>query len=718
MRLTHQDVIRCVFLTASLGLFLFLAMGAPAQSHALEFFESTVFESGTDGYDSYRIPSIIKANDGTLLAFANGHTEGGGSLDTDLVLRRSYDNGQTWDALQVVWSNGENPASNACPVVDQSTGNIFLVSNHADASEADIRLGNGTRTYQVQSSTDTGATWTDPIRIDATDWLFPRWLAGGPNHGIQLEQGVNAGRLMITGNHSTGEGFDTNLAHVIYSDDHGATWNVGAVSGYNADIYVSETAVVERVDGSLYFTTRDQNGPSVGTRAYATSSDGGGSFDGPFQIDPTAIAPVCQGSILRYSSTLAGDPANRILQSYPFSSTDRENIMVRSSFDEGTTWNSGRIIYEGSSAYSDLVRTADSRIGLLYERDSYNAITFASFTTNWLDDSTSPRLYTSMRNADVANGTLFADYGGLDGQMMGAAAQAVDPVRGNVLQIDQGAENYVSFGDVLDPMNVSYTASFWFNISDTTAVQILASKGMNYGSGDAGWAALYSTDGNLYFRANFTDDDADESNNRIALKKAFSGGDFGTWHHMVVMIDQENGLIKAYLDGVGSGASGDLDGWATAYTGNTFTPGTVFEANERGGLYDELCLGGSKSTTAMNGFLDEFAVWARALSDAEVLALYQGTFVFPSDFLPGDANNDGVVDALDAQRLAENWLSGDATWNKGDFNGDLVVNDLDASILAANWGAGVEGSSVPEPGCVALLVGLLSMAIVRRVKSR
>jgi hypothetical protein len=53
---------------------------------------TVVFESGTEGYHTFRIPAIVQAADGTLLAFAEGRADGGGDTGTiDLVLKRSAD---------------------------------------------------------------------------------------------------------------------------------------------------------------------------------------------------------------------------------------------------------------------------------------------------------------------------------------------------------------------------------------------------------------------------------------------------------------------------------------------------------------------------------------------------------------------------------------------------------------------------------------------------
>jgi sialidase-1 len=729
MKPPPAKIVRRLFFVLMIGPLLFLATRAPAQT--AEFFETNIFTSGADGYAYYRIPSIVQANNGTLLAFAEGRkNDRSDSGDIDLVLRRSYDNGQTWDAMQIVWSNSTGVAGNPCPIVDQTTGDILLVSNHQTpgATQTTIRDGTfGERTYHVQRSSDSGATWTDPVRIAATDALSPRWMAGGPNHGIQLVRGDHPGRLVLSGNHSVGADYDTNRAHVIYSDDGGTTWSVGAVSGYSTDIYVSETAPVELLDGSLYFTTRDQNGPSVGNRAYATSQDAGESFAGPFQIDSTAVAPVCQGSILRYSSTDQGDSRNRVIQSYPYSSSARENIMVRSSFNEAATWNSGRVIYEGSSAYSDLVRTANDRIGLLYERDTYATITFASFTPGWLDDAPDLKLYSSMDNMNTTSGVVFDDFGGHNGQLMGSATQVIDATRGKVLEItgpvDTGSTNYVTYGDVLDPVEASYTVSYWFKLDSDGASRIMASKGCNYSTADGGWATTYgANDGAVFFRASYGDDD-----HKLGLKKTIDReAFFGEWHHLVAVIDQEEGVIKAYLDGVGSyDGSGLANGWDTITDSYdyAFPTGSIFEDDtSRAAPSNELTIGGTKSGgDPLNGRIDDFAVWNRGLTEAEILGIFNGTLSIPlPDPVPGDANRDYVVNEDDAAVLAANWGHTNVTGGAaaGDFNDDGIVNVLDASILAANWGSHIEAagpSAVPEPGILAFsLLGGLMLAIGRR----
>ncbi|MBN1912389.1 MAG: PEP-CTERM sorting domain-containing protein [Pirellulales bacterium] len=88
--------------------------------------------------------------------------------------------------------------------------------------------------------------------------------------------------------------------------------------------------------------------------------------------------------------------------------------------------------------------------------------------------------------------------------------------------------------------------------------------------------------------------------------------------------------------------------------------------------------------------------------------------------MPGDTDNSGTVDALDARALAEHWLqSGELIgWEQGDFNGDHVVDDRDASILAANWTGTSESNAVPEPSTLVGLLSLAGTALVLRRRRR
>jgi len=290
--------------------------------------------------------------------------------------------------------------------------------------------------------------------------------------------------------------------------------------------------------------------------------------------------------------------------------------------------------------------------------------------------------------------------------------QVTDPVRGEVLEVNGllNTSESVKYGDVLDPGSTSYTASLWIKLADSGNNQMIASKGTNQSTSAEGWSFFFTrTDengGTLSVRANYDG----TTDGRLSLSKSIS---FNEWHHVAMVIDQENGQFRAYLDGLGSGATGNENEWTVGY-GNTFTPGTDFDSAEELGF----AFHNSNNYPTLGRF-DDLAIWSRALTDAEILGLANGTLTLPPQDVPGDANNDGKVDAADAAILVDHWLDReiDGGASVGDFNGDRVVDDLDASILAANWAdTGGGAAAVPEPSTLVLLAGAVLLAAWRRRK--
>ncbi|NLE38310.1 MAG: PEP-CTERM sorting domain-containing protein [Pirellulaceae bacterium] len=318
-------------------------------------------------------------------------------------------------------------------------------------------------------------------------------------------------------------------------------------------------------------------------------------------------------------------------------------------------------------------------------------------------------------------GAVSDDYG-VNASTMKNFRQVTDATRGEVLEVRGYSDitEYVSYGDVLDPGTDSFTAALWFKIEDTGNGMQLMGKGANESTSHPGWSVRTDADGYLIVRGTY---EVSGVTTKVTVRKMITPGD-GQWHHVAIVFDQENGFLQGYLDGEGSGLDPFFtqNGWEAINDGNTFPLGTEFASDQPLllGYTGESVADGGKTPTV--GRFDDFAVWNRALSDAEILGIRNGTLTFPTptppNDIPGDANNDGKVDADDAKTLAANWgKSGDAAWVDGDFNGDLKVDAKDAAILAANWGyewspaAPAEASAVaavPEPGTGALLATLLA----------
>ncbi len=348
-----------------------------------ELQRQAIWTSGEDGYNTYRIPALIVTTKGTVLAFCEGRKKGGGDAGAiDLVLKRSTDGGKSWGKQQVVWDDGENTCGNPCPVIDQSTGTIWLLMTHnlgTDHEGAIVKkTSKGTRTVWVCRSEDDGVTWSKPVEITTSvkspDWT---WYATGPGVGIQMRGGKHPGRLVIPCDAMA----DKPYSLAIYSDDHGLTWKKGELSpgGFN------ECQAVELSDGRLMLNMRNHVSKET-ARGVCISDDGGETWK-DCTHDAALPEPRCQASILRYNWG-EGAAAGRILFANPAGKT-RANMTVRMSEDDGKTWAFSRKIADAPAAYSCLARLADGRVGLLYETGEklYTRIDLVCFNLAWLTET-------------------------------------------------------------------------------------------------------------------------------------------------------------------------------------------------------------------------------------------------------------------------------------------------------------------------------------------
>ncbi len=330
------------------------------------FHEVDVFQSGQEGYRIFRIPSLIETTEGTLLAFCEGRQSISDTGDIDIVMKRSFDNGQTWSALSVVVDNGTDTAGNMTPSVDRDTGEILLPFCTNPANDQYDR-----RVFITRSS-DNGGSWSEPIEITESvsrpEWT---WYATGPGRSIQLE----SGRFIVPCDHrdsTTGEAH----SHVIFSDD-GENWQIGGVLGPDTD----ESQVAQLDDGSLIINMRDLS--SAKRRWVARSYDEGETWTEPIH-DEALPDPSCMGSLLQTPYGLFfSNPDSEIYLM-------RKRLTIRLSLDGGETWEHSKILHEGGAAYSALSYLPDGRIGLLYENGRlpflpYERITFTMFSMGWLN---------------------------------------------------------------------------------------------------------------------------------------------------------------------------------------------------------------------------------------------------------------------------------------------------------------------------------------------
>lgn len=360
-----------------------LNLTAFGQMQSLDY----LFKSGTEGYHTFRIPAIITTNEGNIIAFAEGRKNGSSDTgDIDLVMKKSRDNGKTWSELKIIWEDGDNVCGNPAPVEDKITGTIYLLTtwNLGKDHESDIinQTSEDTRRIFVMKSKDDGESWSEPEEITKSvkkeNWT---WYATGPCHGIQLVRGENKGRLIIPCDHI--EALTKKYySHIIYSDDHGKTWEIG---GSTPQDHVNECAVAELSDGKLLLNMRNYDRTKK-TRKISLSDDGGLTW-GDIFADKALIEPICQAGMLRFS--FADEGVSRLIFSNPASIGKRENLTLRVSYDEGSSWAKSKVLFPGPSAYSDLTRLKSGKIACLFEaghEHPYQGIVFQQISLKEIEE--------------------------------------------------------------------------------------------------------------------------------------------------------------------------------------------------------------------------------------------------------------------------------------------------------------------------------------------
>jgi sialidase-1 len=348
--------------------------------------ERQVFISGRGGYDTYRIPAMVVTNKGTILAFCEGRKNSASDTgDIDLLLRRSTDNGRTWGKVKIIRDDRENVCGNPCPVIDRKTGTIWLLMTWNLGGDHEKHIIDGTskdtRRIFITSSGDDGLTWEKPKEITPNvkkpNWT---WYATGPGSGIQLAKGKYKGRLIVPCDHIEAV-TKKYFSHVIYSDDHGHSWQLG---GRTPMDFVNECCVVELTNGDLMLNMRNYD-RNKKNRAVSISHNAGLTWSKIFH-DPVLIEPICQASMIKYN-TSQNDDKNYILFSNPASTDQRINMTVRASLDEGKTWPVAKQLHAGPAAYSSLAALKNDNLACLYEageKHPYETIVFRSLSWEWL----------------------------------------------------------------------------------------------------------------------------------------------------------------------------------------------------------------------------------------------------------------------------------------------------------------------------------------------
>lgn len=375
-----------------------------------ELWESKKTEGATN---YFRIPALAQTKDGTLIAVTDlryGHTadigkfgpngEWGQRSDIhrlDVIVKRSTDNGLTWDGGTKITNAPDNPVrygyGDAAIVADRESDNVLILCAHGDTRYGHYTARNANTRLKVVKlrSLDGGKTFTSPEEItDSIYGLNDNWgtLFFGSGKIMQsrkIKKGsyyriYSAILITDTAKHLFGNA-------VLYSDDFGETWQILGDATVSPIPNGNEAKVEELPDGRVLLSSRTANGRLFNIFTYTNEGTANGHWESA-QTAPLGTERGTNGEIciikVRKADTKA--PVYLALQSIPLSSKKHpksgepnirmdvgiywrvieENISL-SALADSTKWKKYQV-FTGESGYSTMVMQQDHRIGFLYEK--------------------------------------------------------------------------------------------------------------------------------------------------------------------------------------------------------------------------------------------------------------------------------------------------------------------------------------------------------------
>ena len=346
--------------------------------------------------DYYRIPALAETKSGSLLAVAdlrykhaadvgkygpNGEWNGNSHIHrVDLLLKRSSNNGITWDNTDQKLTNAPEPPEYGCGdaaiVADRDSDEVLII--HV---QGNVRYQKGKQSVMALKSTDGGKTFTSADITDQIYGMNSAWqrmfVTSGKIHQsrfIKVDKYYRIYAAPLIGDFGN---------TVIYSDDFGDTWKVLGGNANEKPVPPGDEAKVEELpDGRVIISSRCGKGRYINIFTYTNKNTGEGNWQSSnkwLNLGNDGGSGT-NGEVLIIEARDAGNktPVYLALQSIPAVDSRKDvSIFWRTiasdisldDFVDKSKWQK-KLIHTGTSAYSTMILQKDGRIGFLYE---YNA---------------------------------------------------------------------------------------------------------------------------------------------------------------------------------------------------------------------------------------------------------------------------------------------------------------------------------------------------------
>ena len=369
-----------------------------------------LFASSKNPVRHYRIPAIIVADNGNIIAFGDNRYNHGSDIGTpgkviDVVYRVSKDGGKNWSTEKII--QPKSPSANMTGIDNKGDALVFKAKSGnlicmAVSGGGYASAGNpATPSRMVRSvSTDNGETWSNWEEVgkslfDTMQVKYNRKQGFATSgRGLTLANGDLSAAMSV--NNGSGQ----IVILYIYSTDEGKTWQAGGEIPASTIGVINEPKPIAELDnGNILMSVRNASskaGQQGKARMYSISKDKGINWDHLKAWNEMKCGNIDAEGIVWTRNGI--EDKTRILH-IQVGPTYRNGLRLWLSVNQGQSWESKLQILQDNhgAGYSSLDVCGDGTVvtfaeeasekgqyyDLVFRRYNMKAITQEVYKTEW-----------------------------------------------------------------------------------------------------------------------------------------------------------------------------------------------------------------------------------------------------------------------------------------------------------------------------------------------